>query len=288
MSRSASRSNWNPAYDMTPETVALRNAMLTGYRPRPSAGYVASPTGDDHSDYDYRRVIASGNQGGQGSCTANGVTSAIEQLIWMATGQVVALSRQWLYIMAQNARGIRTDSGSSITESINIAMTIGVPLEKYQPYPSRYTRKIERKATEQASHCKLKDAVRLETFEDIAQWHRQREGSIVAGMAWGGTMSNAGPRIETFRPGGGGHCVCWPQITPGTEHNEDPDIDLDNSHGDRWGDSGVAAMSPRTVRGILDHKMTSEFGGVIGLRGVELSGPDFTDPLDDGKGGMVA
>lgn len=267
---------WNHLRDEQADYVALRSKIM----PVADDDLNLGPPAKKGDRPNAREILYREHQRNMSSCQGNGLTTMIENLVWMATGRIFQLSRMFAYIRTQMKDGIRDDSGSSLTGGIWVAMNEGLPLEKYHPYPPSYTRNIPREAEEHAPNCKLVEAKRLPTYEAIVDWLRQPNTSCYAGMGWNGNMGfqamKGRKRVETFRPSGrGGHAIAFPQIVPETFDESEPDIDLHNSHGEGWGDGGCAAVSPRAIREMLDEPRTRMFGGFIGTRGVELGGEDF-------------
>lgn len=278
---------WRPELDDTPSMRALRDDLLPTYSPLPASDLADI---DPHSLFDCREYLKRENQRNMGSCQGNSLTTAVESLIWKQTGRIYQLSRMFAYIRSQLKDGIRSDIGSSLTAGVWVAKNVGLPLETYWPYPNpvRYTQSIPAVAEQRAGDIKLVESVRLDTYEAIVNWLRRGDTTAYAGMGWGGTMSNPGSRITSFRVSGrGGHAIAFPQVSPETLESDEPDIDLFNSHGTSWGDNGVARCSPDCIREMLDSKLTRMMGGFFGLRGVLLSGPDFADAFDDGRGGSM-
>lgn len=280
-------SNWNPRHDLNDEMQELRDQILTPYNPADDLHEVSNL----HAFTDSRKYLKPENQKNMGSCSANGSTTALEKAVWVATGQVHQFSRHWLYIRAQDRSNIRTDSGCSITQCVWLMKNVGTPLEKYQPYPSGYTRQIRGEADEQAQFCKIQTATKLTTPMQIYSWLRDPGRSVIIGIAWGGNLSEKGERLTRYRPAKvrgnwPGHALCLTQISPETIDAEFPDVDMPNSHGTHYGMNGMKRIAPSALEEMLEHPMTRQFGGMIGIGDPILTGPDFIDPKHDGKSGF--
>lgn len=275
--------NWDFEYDLARGQETLSEIV------EPLADVSAANAVLDHrAKTDAQKYLEHDNQRNMGSCSAHGWTSGHEKLIWIHTGRVMPLSRHWLYIKAQNRSGIRSDSGCSIAECAWIAKNVGIPLEKYQPYPRSYNRNINPEADEQAKHCKVKHITKLTTYEECVEFLRLIDTAICIGILWGGNMRNPGQRLLRYNPTGGGHALCYIQIDPKTREETYPDLTLKNSHWfEKWGIRGCVPTAREAVEQMLDHRMTRQFGGFIGMRGLKLSGPDFVSPFDDGGTGMI-
>lgn len=79
------------------------------------------------------------NQGQMGSCQGNALTSVLERLWRVSTGETIQLSRIFAYLATQKLDGlIGRDVGSTISGGAKLALNYGVPLEINTGYPSTY------------------------------------------------------------------------------------------------------------------------------------------------------
>ena len=252
---------------------------FTGYDPtKEDRGFLASlPSGEEvlrlvgsyeEQSLDPRTLIRVENQAQMGSCAGHSLSSNLEWIYCIATGgQVIQLSRMAGYILAQDVSGIRTDSGSTISAGIQVALKTGLPKEEFWPYPTRYTRQRPGNAWEQdAANYKITRAVKITSFEQWQTWLGSGQGGIHTGISWGNSMNRQ--VVETFIPGGGGHSVAALCLSERKNAQGECYSWIANSWSESFGNKGWQEWSPTAVRQMLQHRCT-EFVGVSDMPNVK-------------------
>jgi hypothetical protein len=156
---------------------------FTGYVPEnEDREFLASLTGGEEilnlvghyqeQSLDPRKLIRVENQARMGSCAGHSLSSNLEWIYCLATqGQIVQLSRMAGYILAQDENGIRTDSGSTISAGVKVALRDGLPEESLWPYPQSYTRnKPNNDWQTNAKTYRVERAVKITSFEQWQTW----------------------------------------------------------------------------------------------------------------------
>lgn len=193
------------------------------------------------------------NQASQGACVGHGGTTGAEFNELLQTGECTPLSRQAAYIWAQEATGIRGDSGASITGLATQAMRRGFCVEELWRYTGRYDT-LPPGGREQLQRCiadaagrKLERFERLGNYADIAQWLQTGQGAVLAGIPWysgfnqkSGVINSASGRFLGY------HCIPWLWQTDRT-HGSRNYLELPNSWGHDWGNGGWGEMSPALI-----------------------------------------
>lgn len=84
------------------------------------------------------------NQGRLGSCQGTALTSVLERLWFVMTGEVVQLSKIFAYLGSQQIGGLLgVDQGSRPTDGIKLALNVGSPEEALTGYPGAYPTKAQ-------------------------------------------------------------------------------------------------------------------------------------------------
>lgn len=66
--------------------------------------------------------------------------------------------------------------------------------------------------------------------------------------------------VEQFRPGGGGHAICFLGYSPREDAQGRKYLWLANSWSEQWGDRGWAEVAPRAVDQMAQHPETVMIG----------------------------
>jgi hypothetical protein len=262
---------------------------FTGYIPEnEDKGFLQSLTGGEEilklvghyreQTLDPRQLIRVENQARMGSCAGHSLSSNLEWIYCLAkAGEVIQLSRMAGYILAQDEDGIRADNGSTIGGGIKVALRIGLPEEKFWPYPQAYNRQRPGNAWEDnAKTYRITRAVKITSFEQWQTWLGSGQGGIHTGISWGNSMNRA--VVETFTPGGGGHSVAALCLSDRKNAAGEHYSWIANSWSESFGNKGWQEWSPTTVRQMLQHRFT-EFVGVSDMLNVKPR--EFT--LEDAK-----
>jgi hypothetical protein len=182
----------------------------------------------------------------------------------ISTGQVTQFSPLFAYLMTQRIDGIRGDQGSTIDGGRRCTMEFGAcPLEVC-PYPNpvHYTTNIPDGAADAASKFKIRSYTMIKSYQDGQTFLSSGQGGIEIGISWPDEwMDTQGETLESFRPGNGGHSVCFLGYSRRTDNNREHYWWLANSWGpDKWGDSGWMEVSPACVRQMLQNRDTVMVG----------------------------
>jgi len=214
----------------------------------------------EEQSLDPRKLIRVENQRNMGSCAGHSLSSNLEWIYCIATGgQITQLSRMAGYILAQDVNNIRTDSGSTISAGVQVALRQGLPEEKLWPYPQSYTRsKPSNDWQKNAEQFRITRAVEIKSFEQWQTWLGSGQGGIHTGISWGNSMNRS--IVEKFIPGGGGHSVAALCLSERKDANGDCYSWIANSWSESFGNKGWQEWSPTAIRQMLRHQFTSFVG----------------------------
>lgn len=199
-------------------------------------------------EIDHRSWLSIEDQGNQGSCSGHALSSSLEVCNYYdAQGQVLQLSRQFAYIMAQTVDGlVGKDEGATIYGSVEGAKRHGICREELFPYTGTYHTDVPRAATEEAAQHKLLKHVVLKNYDDVFRWLASGVGAVTIGIMIRESWLNAKAVIDT-QTGRivGGHAMAVlgyskRQDTAGRNY-----LLLANSWGRSWGGAGWAEINPR-------------------------------------------
>lgn len=218
------------------------------------------------------------NQGNQGSCQGNALTSAVEACHAVSGGDVVQLSRACGYYMSQRIDDIRGDHGSTISAGVELAMGKGLCLESVWPYPGRYDPTVPQ-AYERSTKYRVEGHSRISSYAAAIR-HIAMHRAIHIGIMWGDDIDRQVSRngiIEHYRPGGGGHAVFLGGYRPTGFDGQtlrEPYILLFNSWSDQWGHKGEALVSPSAINAMINHRW-NVFEGLFGAVNPTIEPPTF-------------
>jgi hypothetical protein len=204
------------------------------------------------------------NQGPMGSCQGHALSSVCEMAYHIATNEVIQFSPLFAYLATQKIDGLLgRDVGSTISGGLRCAREYGVcPLDVLPyPRPVRYEPRIPPEAFAAAAPFKIRSHAVCRSYDDVFAFLASGLGGVEAGISWGSAMTpNRAGVIESFRPGGGGHAVCF----LGYSRREDAAgrryLWLANSWSEEWGERGWAEVAPRAVDQMCQHPSTVMIG----------------------------
>ena len=200
------------------------------------------------------------NQKQVGSCNGVAWTGVLERCHYAATGQIVQLSKMWMYLMAQKVGGLLgSDRGSRPSDGAKVARDIGCPPEDLVGYTGRYPDKNERLKIMRAD---LEE--KAEPYRAAKIWGKPRNldewmdviglsgGGWVYGVVWYQGLIPGDRIVREFNPNGkrvlGMHAMC--------SLGYDGDvIGAENSHAD-----GPYKILPRAAEQMLAHSQTMMCG----------------------------
>ena len=217
------------------------------------------------------------NQGSMGSCQGHALSSVCEMAYHIATGQVKQFSPLFAYYATQQLDGLLgRDAGSTISGGMQCATRFGAcPLET-MPYPNpvRYTGKIPPNAFEDAAAFKIRSHAVCQNYDDVFAFLSSGQGGVEIGINWGSAMTpNEDGVVERFRPGGGGHAVCFLGYSRRKDDQGRNYLWLANSWSESWGDRGWAEVAPAAVDQMADDRDTV----MIGLSDLSTPAPRTID-----------
>jgi hypothetical protein len=223
------------------------------------------------------------NQGNQGSCQGNALSSGHEFNYYLATGARIQFSRQHAYRGSQKLRGINGDSGSVCSDGIRLLTQTGLCLETLWPYPRSYQRDPPNASWEEviadAGNYLAEDAIDFKSYDDMLKHLMSGKGPAHLGFMWSDIIDQQAAQkdgvIEQFRVSGpvGGHsveglavCRKHPETGKKLEDSQGrPYIGIANSWDTRWGWNGWGFWSPAAIDAMLNHQYT-EAAGVWGMK----------------------
>lgn len=201
------------------------------------------------------------DQTNQGSCAGQANSTCSEIIRVIDGGDLVQLSRQCAYIMAQKVDGIRGDRGSTIHGGIKVGMEQGLCLESIWPYPNGYDANVPSGYAGAVKYL-YEGHVEMRKYQDCWE-HLATAGPLYIGIVWSEALdrivSNNNALVKDFptTTRGGGHSITGVDIRlhdfngnrlPGDE----PWILYENSWSTRWGYKGQMLISPQAQQQMLD------------------------------------
>lgn len=232
------------------------------------------------------------DQGEIGSCTANATCSAIELICESAAPR--SLSRLFNYYCSRDRDSMLGQEGATLRSAIKAAAKEGLPLESAYPYlPDVRDVKPPQSVYDLAAQTRLLKYERIVTNpadENFPLWRAVKsaisEGyPVVIAMRVsqqflslkGGSLSEQGylgcPMFGGAYPYIGNHAL----IVTGYSGDQ---IDLENSWGASWGDSGMGYIAATTLeRDVYEAWVVKGFAE-INLEPVPLPEPFVTEPAE--------
>jgi len=219
------------------------------------------------------------NQKSMGSCAGHAQSSVCEMAYHIATGEVTQFSPLFAYYAAQKIDGITGDNGSTISGSCKNAMKNGACPLDVMPYPNpvRYTGVVPKEAYESASPFKIRSHSVCKSYDDVKAFIASGQGGVQIGINWGGTNPNSEGVIESFRPGSGGHSVCFLGYSSRKDSEGRNYLWMANSWAETWGNHGWAEVSPKAV----DQMFQNSYTVMIGMSDLSTPTPRKIDWAED-------
>ncbi len=243
---------------------------------------VSAPVG-----WEIKDIIRTENQGSMGSCRGHSLTSILEYCHYVATGELLQLSRWFAYKETQKIDGIVGDRGSTIQGGVTLAKTKGVCKEDLCPYPDRYyNHPNPRNPTmplstlyEDAKSYKIKKSVRFRNVGEADAFMNLGLGAIDVGCIWNDRVF--GPKVVTYytrRGGSGGHAWCIVGRGRETDETGMRSFIMLNSWGANWtnSDRGFKELMPKALSDLLETET------VVGLSDMGEPVPRKMDWIKEG------
>lgn len=176
------------------------------------------------------------NQNPLKSCYGHAGSSSLEVLNWIATGgEVIQVSRMYVYLMGQRVDGIRGDEGATIEGGIRSLKKDGGCLEDSLRYTGRYFSDVPNGCITEGRKHLLKNATKMTTVEQMDAYLRSGTGVILMGIDCDDSVMNCGADGVIDRPHGqsyGGHALCLIAI------DEDGNYEGPGSWGEQYAAQG--------------------------------------------------
>lgn len=215
------------------------------------------------------------------NCQGHSLSSVTEWCYAIATkGQIVQLSRAMGYYETQRIDGIKGDSGSTIDGGRELVTEIGLCEESLWKYTGKYDPRRPANwdaIIANAAKHKLAQALAVRQYEEGRVFLGSGAGGIHIGISWGNGMDT--DKVETFRPGSGGHAICALCLGEEVDAKGDPYWWIMNSWSKQFGSRkypGWQCWSPTAIRQMLAHKWTV----MIGLSDMQQIKPRKFDVAD--------
>jgi C1A family cysteine protease len=227
-------------------------------------------------EIDHRAWLAIEDQGNQGSCSGHALSSCLEVCNYYDTqGEIVQLSRQFAYIMAQTVDGLLgRDDGATIYGSVEGAKRFGICREELWPYSGKYVTDAPPGAKEEAARHRLLQHVVLKSYDDTFRWLASGVGAVTIGVMIRESWMNAKGTIET-QSGRvvGGHAMAVLGYSKRKDSAGRNYLLLANSWGKSWGAAGWAEINPR----LFDQWGSDRNAELIGVTDLEEFSPRPVD-----------
>lgn len=212
---------------------------------------------------DPRSIVRIEDQGPMGSCQGHSLTSCLEMLFWVATGQRTEFSRLWAYYLTQMKDGLfGRDQGSTISGGIEVAAQTGICLETMCPYPRPVAYDARWRPTQaqrdNAAQFRIRSWSRLRTYDDVFNYLATGQGFVHTGSAW---MWQAGQDgITRLKPPSGGHSVPILGFSDKTDSRGRHYLTWPQSWGPDEPVQGWQDIAPHDFEITAQHSMTVLFG----------------------------
>lgn len=123
-------------------------------------------------------------QKGWPSCGGHSLSSALEYLIWLITGEVVQLSRMFAWVESQRmSRKPSPNDGVTIWNSVRVAKELGLPLENLAQYRvGDWYDSFDDEVYEDAATRRVESHYRMRSVEDIRDFIDSGMGPVLCGV----------------------------------------------------------------------------------------------------------
>lgn len=210
-------------------------------------------------------LITQENQGSQGSCQGNALSTIAEHCIRVATSVYEQLSRQYAYIETQRIDGlIGSDRGSTIYGGVRLAKEKGLCREEMWRYTGKYHTKPPQFSLEEcyadAASRKIENHVKMTDYDSVYSFIDLGLGGISIGMRWN-SFCEAKVCERYQSRSGGGHAISLLYKSPRLDSQGRNYIWMNNSWGARWGNRGWSEWSPQFINDVFaDRSYTVAYG----------------------------
>jgi C1A family cysteine protease len=189
------------------------------------------------------------NQKSMSSCVGQSLAVMFQIAMVQQYGLQAKFSRMCSYIMSQKASQISGDRGATLSGAQKAAEQ-GICLERYWPYPSRYSSSIPSTAQGEMVF-KLKGSRQIRDA-DLVEDLLMSGCPCHVGLSWNSTCENS--VCNSYRSGGGGHAVSLCHVSEKTGH-----FVLQNSWGTSFGDMGRVLWTKNFISEVMKKDRYSTF-----------------------------
>lgn len=210
-------------YDPDIERLDLLQAESQSYAPQCRAG-------EGLDEFDPSDWLNIENQRSWPSCGGHALSSLMEVLYWLKTGDEIQLSRMFAWVESQRQHGRPSQrDGISIWSAVEVAKEIGLPLEELAPYKvGDWYDDFDESVYLDAKTRIAANSYELKSYDDVIDFHRSGMGGTIWGCEW------------LFQRN------AWHAVA-GCGHTREGSVRIANSHGLNSGDQGWHLWDERTV-----------------------------------------
>lgn len=192
------------------------------------------------------------------SCYGHAGSSCLEVLNYISTGgEVVQISRMYVYVMGQRVDGIRGDQGAQITGGITSLKRDGGCAEDLMPYTGRYFDTVPSAAIQDGKKHLLKNVTKMTDIEQMDAYLRTGTGVILMGITCDDSVYQCRADGVIDKPWGedhGGHALCLIAI------DEDGNYEGPGSWGVKYANKGWTTWTRKRMTGVLRDPNQEVFG----------------------------
>ena len=193
------------------------------------------------------------NQQRTNMCAVNAGTSTAEKLGFMLTGEMVELSRNYLYAKAQKYCGLFGDRGVTLGSVIKALKQDGCPPEQLYPFNGTFNPQIPPGCDAEAAIRKATATIDVERggYDAVRTVIGQNMGAVLFASYWP-IQYAGGYVVEKYLPvGRGGHARTWLFLSTRKDDAGRPFVWAANSHSTAAQHKGWELWSPAAVAGVI-------------------------------------
>ncbi len=214
------------------------------------------------------------DQGSSSTCAANAGTSCGEWVWFLAAGEMVQLSRNYLYAKAGDFDGTHRDVGRTLGSIIK-AMQGGVCREDLMPFTVPPTVQIPSGAEADAITRKVTHTIDVRSggYSSVRTVIGQNMGAVLIGTYWP-MRYDSGYIVERYQPTGrSGHARAWLFLSSVLDAQGRPYVWCANSHSTMAQHNGYELWSPEGI----DELLRNDPWGCTGITAMTTPQPQEVD-----------
>jgi hypothetical protein len=189
-------------------------------------------------------------QHSMGSCRGHSGAVGATVCNWIDTGgEVLPLSRMYVYLTSQQADGLVGDVGATIAGGIKAMSERGVPREETFPYPGQYSTHIPPAADAEAREHRILKHAPMRSYDDCFRWLATGVGVLDFGILWTQELADNTSGVLDRDRGRvlGGHAVLSFGYSRRVDRQDRKYLWFGNWHGPQWGKNGRAEVAPALI-----------------------------------------